>query len=435
MVCCYDTIQVLCLATWYVYIFCYHTNNNNGNQQVCRSAATTMSSTSSAATAPRWADLPANVCDLVREHLDPITLLRFPAVCRHWFEACEESPLLPLGVPALLTSGLDPDGYEIEYDVEVGTFGLHDVSAGGGGRKSFLGKAEGLKGRTWVGGNHGWLTTINKGCDVELLNPLTGAWVRLPSFATISRVKVVGDLRVCTPSAYIFNNTHKILKVALCRTPAHAGYLAVVIFSNGLLAFTAAGGGGEGECRWTAVKNPATDASYMDAIVLDGKLFAVNEIGHVYSWDLDGGAMTEPAVFRDQRLISVANMTMTGAGSTWPLPVATISGFCSSPYMAMESKICTTTGECTPGTVACGAEWCLTIGEASTTSSCRSTSSTLAAAGGGVSQTLGEIALFFCGRAIPSSSPCGGIGVVPILRRTASTSLTRPTATTWPSLT
>uniref|UniRef100_A0A804R6I4 KIB1-4 beta-propeller domain-containing protein n=1 Tax=Zea mays TaxID=4577 RepID=A0A804R6I4_MAIZE len=270
-----------------------------------------MSSTSSAATAPRWADLPANVCDLVREHLDPITLLRFPAVCRHWFEACEESPLLPLGAPALLTSGLDPDSYEIEYDVEAGTFGLHDVSAGGGGRKSFLGKAEGLKGRTWVGGNHGWLTTINKGCDVELLNPLTGAWVRLPSFATISRVKVVGDLRVCTPSAYIFNNTHKILKVALCRTPAHAGYLAVVIFSNGLLAFTAAGGGGEGECRWTAVKNPATDASYMDAIVLDGKLFAVNEIGHVYSWDLDGGAMTEPAVFRDQRLISVANMTMT----------------------------------------------------------------------------------------------------------------------------
>jgi hypothetical protein len=397
---------------------------------VCRSAATTMSSASSAATAPRWADLPANVCDLVREHLDPITLLRFPIICRRWFEACEESPLLPLGAPALLMSGLDPDGYEIEYDVEVGTFGLHDVSAGGGGRKSFLGKAEGLKGRTWVGGNHGWLTTIDKGCNVELLNPLTGAWVHLPSFATISRVKVVGDLRVCTPSAYIFNNTHKILKVALCWTPAHVdGYLAVVIFSNGLLAFMTAGGGGEGECRWTVAKNPATDASYMDAIVLDRKLFAVNEIGHVYSWDLDGGAMTEPAVVQGPE-IDISGQhdhdrcgfyLAASGGDHQQLLLISIHGYGVEDmynYGRMYS-------------------WDSRVWSRMVFDDRRSFHDLvmLAAAGGGVSQTLREIVLFFWGRAIPSSSQCGGIGVVPILRRTASTSPTRPTATTWPSLT
>lgn len=256
-----------------------------------------MSPASSAATAPPWADLLPELCDLVTARLDPISILRFPAVCRGWSAACEENPRLRPGAPALLTSGLDPDGCEIESNVDAGVFGLHDVSAAAAaGGKSFLGEAEGLKGRTWVGGKGGWLATTDCGCDVELLNPVTGARVRLPSFATVPGVEVPGYLHVRTGG-----HCHKILKVALCRTPAHPdGHLAVALFSEGLLAFTASGGGGKGECRWTALKNPAaasrSDVSYMDAIVVDGKLFAVNELGRIYSWDMDGGATAEPAV-------------------------------------------------------------------------------------------------------------------------------------------
>jgi hypothetical protein len=262
--------------------------------------SSTMSPASIAATAPPWADLLPELCHLVTERLDPISILRFPAVCRGWSAACEENPRLRPGAPALLTSGLDTDGCEIESNVDAGAFGLHDVSGADAGGKSFLGEAEGLKGRTWVGGKDGWLVTTDCGCDVELLNPVTGARVRLPSFATIRGVEVPGYLHVRTTRG---GHCHKILKVALCRTPAHPdGHLAVALFSQGLLAFTAAGAGDKGEYRWTALKNPTSasrsDVSYMDAIVLDGKLFAVNEVGRIYSWDMDGGATTEPAVVK-----------------------------------------------------------------------------------------------------------------------------------------
>jgi hypothetical protein len=257
----------------------------------------------SRATAAPWADLLPEMCNLVRERLDPISIIRFPAVCRDWSTACEVYPLLRPGLPALLTPSVDSDGYDTEHSVEAGAFCLHDVSAcGGGGRKSFLGEAEGFKDRAWVGGNHGWLVTTDIRCeDVQLLNPVTGARVYLPSLYTISEVKRLAHFSVGD------HKYNEILKVALCRTPAHAdGHLAVAIFSEDLLAFTAAGGGGEGEGEdegegegeWTAVKNTAADdVSYMDAIVLDGKLFAVDKVGRIYSWHLDGGAATtEPTV-------------------------------------------------------------------------------------------------------------------------------------------
>ncbi|PWZ38202.1 hypothetical protein Zm00014a_023136 [Zea mays] len=206
----------------------------------------------SRATAAPWADLLPEMCNLVRERLDPISIIRFPAVCRDWSTACEVYPLLRPGLPALLTPSVDSDGYDTERSVEAGAFCLHDVSAcGGGGRKSFLGEAEGFKDRAWVGGNHGWLVTTDIRCeDVQLLNPVTGARVYLPSLYTISEVKRLAHFSV---------GDHKY---------------------NEILKNTA-----------------ADDVSYMDAIVLDGKLFAVDKVGRIYSWHLDGGAATtEPTV-------------------------------------------------------------------------------------------------------------------------------------------
>ncbi|PUZ49240.1 hypothetical protein GQ55_7G310600 [Panicum hallii var. hallii] len=247
------------------------------------------SSASNAAAAAPWADILPELCGLVVDRLDPVSILRFPAACRGWAAACEESPRLQSGAPALLTSGLDPEGIEVEHDVDAGAFGLHDVSAGG---RSFLGEAAGLKGRTWIGGKDDWLVTTDYACSIELLNLVTGDRVPLPPFGTTqgAKLELPGYLHVSTGDRW-----HKILKVTLCQTPAHpsGGYLAVALFSDGLLAFTAAGD----KC-WTALKNPAAasrlDLSYMDAIVLKGKLFAVNERGRIYSWDMSSG-ITEPA--------------------------------------------------------------------------------------------------------------------------------------------
>ncbi|KAK8456552.1 hypothetical protein SEVIR_3G036400v4 [Setaria viridis] len=252
-----------------------------------------MSSAPNGAAAAPWADLLPELCGLVVDRLDdPISVLRFPAACAGWAAACKENPRrLRSGAPTLLVSGLDPEGVETEHDVDAGAFGLHDVSAAGGGR-SFLAEAAGLKGRTWIGGKGDWLVTTDYGCNVELFNPITGDRVPLPSFETTrgSELGVPGYLHVSAEDRW-----HRILKVTLCQTPAHpGGYLAVALFSGGLLASTAAGD----KC-WTALKNHAAssrlDLSYMDAIVLEGKLFSVNEFGRVYSWDMMNGGTTEPA--------------------------------------------------------------------------------------------------------------------------------------------
>ena len=259
-----------------------------GRRPAYRSTIMSSAASSAAAAAP-WADLLPELCSLVVDRLDPVSILRIPAACRGWAAACEESPRLRSGAPALLTSGLDPEGVAVEHDVDAGAFGLHDVSASG---RSFLGEAAGLKGRTWIGGKDDWLATTDYACSVELLNLVTGDRVPLPSFGTTqgTKLELPGYLHVKTVDRW-----HKFLKVTLCQTPAHpsGGYLAVALFSGGLLAFTAAGD----KC-WTALKNPVgtsrLDLSYMDAIVLKEKLFAVNKGGRIYSWDMSSGT-AEPA--------------------------------------------------------------------------------------------------------------------------------------------
>ncbi|CAN6269538.1 unnamed protein product [Urochloa humidicola] len=255
-----------------------------------------MSASNNAAAAAPWADLLPELCNLVVDRLDAIGILRFPAACAGWATACKDNhPLLRSGSPALLTSGLDAEGVETEHDVDAGVFALHNFSSttSGGRRSSFLGDSAGLKGRTWIGGKDDWLVTTDYLCNVELLNPVTGDQVPLPSFETTQgvEVKLPGDyLHVSVQDRW-----HRFLKVTLCQTPAHpSGYLAISLFSHGLLAYTAAGD----KC-WTAFKNEPLDSrslqlSYMDAIVLKEKLFAVTESGGIYCWDMTSRGSTKP---------------------------------------------------------------------------------------------------------------------------------------------
>ncbi|CAL5070464.1 unnamed protein product [Urochloa decumbens] len=246
-----------------------------------------------------WADLLPELFDLVVDRLDAISILRFPAACKSWAAACKDSPRrLRSGSPTLLSSGLDLEGIETEHDVNAGAFALHDVSSssttGGGRRSSFLGEAEGLKGRTWIGGKDDWLVTTDYHLNVELLNPVTGDRVPLPSFENtwgLVEVTMPGYLYVSVEDRLHRTRWHKMIKVTLCQTPAHpSGYLAVALFSYGLLAYTAAG-----DKSWTALKNKNDPAAsrfddacyyYMDTIVLKGKLFAVTGSGLMYSWDM-----------------------------------------------------------------------------------------------------------------------------------------------------
>ena len=75
-----------------------------------------MSSGSNDADTAPWADFLPELCNLVLDHLDVIGIIRFPAVCSDWAAASKNThcPRLPSGTPTLLTSSLDPEGYDIE---------------------------------------------------------------------------------------------------------------------------------------------------------------------------------------------------------------------------------------------------------------------------------------------------------------------------------
>lgn len=79
-----------------------------------------------------WANLLPDFCNLILNRADVISLFRFHAVCRDWDAAANntEHPRFPSGAPMLLTSSLNPEGYDVEYNLEAGAFGLHDVATG-----------------------------------------------------------------------------------------------------------------------------------------------------------------------------------------------------------------------------------------------------------------------------------------------------------------
>ncbi|OEL18968.1 hypothetical protein BAE44_0020014 [Dichanthelium oligosanthes] len=250
-----------------------------------------------------WADLLPEVCDYVLDRLDAVSIIRFPAVCTAWADASKRTSRLRSGTPALLTSSLDADGDYIEYDVEAGTFGLHDVATG----KSYYGEAQRLKNRTWIGGKDDWLVTRDMRCGVELLKPVTGERVPLPSLTAIQGLEVPDyELHVV-----VNNRLYLFQQVTLCQTPAQSnGYLAVSLFSSGplgLVAFTA-----NGDKGWTPLENPegVHYLKYTDASVHNGKVVAVTESGDIYSWNMDGTA-AEPTLLSGPE-INVSHDLMRG---------------------------------------------------------------------------------------------------------------------------
>ncbi|TVU16383.1 hypothetical protein EJB05_39942, partial [Eragrostis curvula] len=182
------------------------------------------------------------------------------------------------------------------YDYEAGVFALHDVATG----KTFRAEAEGLKGRCWVGGKDDWLVTADDTCGVELLNPVSGARVSLPSFDTIPGVEV-GRRRRRVQSP---RGTRRVLAIASAgRAVPDAGapgrlpgrrYVpsesaCVHEIWRGVLDGAEEPGGPRGRGR---------RAGYADTIVHEGKVIAVSRNRAVYSWEMSDGKTTGPVVVR-----------------------------------------------------------------------------------------------------------------------------------------
>ncbi|CAM0152103.1 unnamed protein product [Urochloa decumbens] len=242
----------------------------------------------------QWCDIPVDPSTDVISRLDAIDILNFSATCRQWATICKniDANFLKSGRPMLLTSQPDQDGTRYKDDVRTGKFGIHDVSK----KLSLSCERVGLQRRYWIGGKDDWLVTTNTKFAVELLNPITGSTIPLPSLnKNQAGIKVNGCSRlhmcICPILSVTFDPfTCFIQRVVLTRTPSqHNGYEAIAIFSFGLLAYTS-----DGEDVWKVLRNPTDNddggfnyypVDFHDAVNFNGRILAVDEGGSIFAWD------------------------------------------------------------------------------------------------------------------------------------------------------
>lgn len=245
-----------------------------------------MASSKLAVPIDQWSNLPSEIWGDIISRIDVLDVMSFSLTCKSLDSVCKQlTTTIKQGTPILLTSQPDEDGWGTEDDLETGKFGLHDVSK----YLSFCCVRKGLQCRIWLGGKGEWLVTTNTCKDIELLNPITGISFRLPSFGIELGAMDPGSF---TEMATVFPPYVRFVRrVVLSRTPSHAdGYEAITLFSDGLIAYTT-----HGQSVWRMLKNPSDHDDnvhnyypeiYFDAIVYHGWVFAVDEDGDIFAWNL-----------------------------------------------------------------------------------------------------------------------------------------------------
>ena len=119
-------------------------------------------------------------------------------------------------------SGPAENGTRSEDTLVAGMFDLHDVTS----QTSYCFQKKSLEDKIWLGEKDDWIIITDKRCSLSIFNPISGAYVSLPSFTTIE------GHQNC--------EYRTIRRVVLCQTPASTnGHLALALFDDGVLAITA----------------------------------------------------------------------------------------------------------------------------------------------------------------------------------------------------
>ncbi|KAL6654843.1 hypothetical protein ACP70R_008308 [Stipagrostis hirtigluma subsp. patula] len=164
-----------------------------------------------------------------------------------------------------------------------------------------------IRSRHVIGSSYGWIVTADEGCNLHLVNPITGEQITLPSVTTIEQVKPIFDDAgaVCkyeylwytgeemiadSPSIYVPSELreHLFYKAFLSSDPATADYF-VVLLHNPLsqLSFTRAG-----DNKWTWLP---PHCHYEDCLFKGGLLYASTAFGEIHAFDL-GAPVVEPGI-------------------------------------------------------------------------------------------------------------------------------------------
>ncbi|KQJ81847.2 hypothetical protein BRADI_5g03430v3 [Brachypodium distachyon] len=159
--------------------------------------------------------------------------------------------------------------------------------------------------RTLIGSSQGLLVTVDRSSEMQLLNPITGQQIDLPSVITIEHVKPIYDkdsgaihqyeyschsgTRVyCPPSIVALEELrhelhHKVL--VFSDTTCH-GYVVVLIHSP-YCQLSFARVGRDDSWTWLPPHN-----FYHDCIYRDGMLYAVTSKGEIHGFDLNSSVVT-----------------------------------------------------------------------------------------------------------------------------------------------
>ncbi|KAF7090983.1 hypothetical protein CFC21_093652 [Triticum aestivum] len=173
-----------------------------------------------------------------------------------------------------------------------------------------------IRSRYLIGSSHGWLITSDERSELQIVNPITGEQIVLPSVITLEQVKPVFDDEGAIhkyelweprytalaeflghePSVYALDELrdYLYLKAYLFPDPQTESYIVVLIHNPEYqISFARAG-----DCGWTFLP---PGWNYQECIYKDGILYAVTRTGSIDAFDLSGPTVTRKTVLGDMK--------------------------------------------------------------------------------------------------------------------------------------
>uniref|UniRef100_M8B1K5 Uncharacterized protein n=1 Tax=Aegilops tauschii TaxID=37682 RepID=M8B1K5_AEGTA len=144
-----------------------------------------------------------------------------------------------------------------------------------------------IRSRYLIGSSHGWLITSDERSELQIVNPITGEQIVLPSVITLEQVKPVFDDEGAIHKYELWEPRH-------IPDPQTESYIVVLIHNPEYqISFARAGEGG-----WTFLP---PGWNYQECIYKDGILYAVTRTGSIDAFDLSGPTVTRKTVLGDMK--------------------------------------------------------------------------------------------------------------------------------------
>ncbi|CAL9133294.1 unnamed protein product [Musa acuminata var. zebrina] len=233
-----------------------------------------------------WSNLHLDVLNLIFSELSLPDLLRCTVVCAAWLCAIHDlrrcCPKLHHQSPWLAFCGSGGNKGSASDD----PFAAHFFSLSE--QKVYTIPLPGppIRYRLFVGSSHGWLITIDKQLKIQLLNPINGAQINIPSILTYDHIGHILDPwgRIRSHAYNIYYDQQPVedlprlnFKAMLSSDPSRGDYIVTLIhYPYGGISFTRSS-----DNKWTTMSLPGL---YDDAIFYRDQLYATFD-GRIDIWD------------------------------------------------------------------------------------------------------------------------------------------------------